>query len=81
VSNNEQEKNARQLGNAGGAVVFEEKNCTGELLFETVKEILLDGDRLMRMSAAQESLGNPKAAENIAELILSLAGQEVKQTD
>ena len=71
VSNNEQEKNAQQLSLAGGAVVLEEKNCTGELLFETVSGILLDSDRLNSMSAAQRAIGKPRATEEIAELILS----------
>jgi len=76
VSNNEQEKNAEQLEMAGGAVVLPEKDCTGEVLFRTVSEILGDPDRLRRMSEAQEALGNPKATEQIAELVLSLANKK-----
>ena len=72
VSNNEQEKNAEQLEKAGGAVTLRERDCTGEELFKIVSGILRDSDRLMGMSAAQQALGKPKAAEEIAELVLSL---------
>jgi len=72
VSNDEQIKNARQLQKAGGAVIIEEKNCTAEILFNTVTEILNDKDRLERMASAQLSIGVPGATKKIAELILSL---------
>ena len=72
VSNNEQAKNAEQLEKAGGAVVLQERDCTGELLFETVSEIFRDRGRLLGMSAAQGAIGKPNAAEEIAELVLSL---------
>ena len=72
VSNNEQEMNAEQLGNAGGAVVLEEKDCSGEVLFETVSGMLRDNDRLKRMSAAQKEIGKPRATEEIVKLILML---------
>ena len=74
VSNNEQIKNAQQLEMAGGAVLLEEKDCTGQALFEAVSGILSDKDRLMRMSASQKALGKPRAAEEIAKLVLSLVG-------
>ena len=75
VSNNEQEKNAEQLQKAGGAVILEEKNCSGEMLFKTVKEILNDEHRRKSMSAAQKALGAPNATEKIATLILDLASK------
>ena len=71
VSNNEQVKNAEQLCLAGGAVVLEEKNCSGEVLFETISGILRDNNRLKSMSAAQKAIGKPRATEEIAELVLS----------
>ena len=73
VSNNEQEKNAQQLVNAGGAVLLDEEGCSGKLLFDTVADILADEQRLMRMSEAQASLGVPEAARRIAEIVLSLS--------
>ena len=75
VANNEQEKNALQLQKVGGVVVLDEKDCTGEMLFNTVSAILKDEDRLAGMSAAQKTLGAPEAAADIAELIISLAGE------
>ena len=72
VPRNHQEENARQLEKAGGAVVLLEKNCTGELLFDTVKTLLDDTDRLKRMSYGQKSLAASDAAEKICEIIISL---------
>ena len=72
VANNEQEKNARQLQKAGGAIVLDEKNCSGKTLFDTVVSLLSDSDMLRRMSDAQNALGVHNAAERIAELVISL---------
>ena len=77
VSNNEQEKNAEQLEMAGGAVVIRERDCNGEVLYRTVTEILADKERLKNMSESQKSLGNPKAAEEIAKLVLSLVNKQL----
>ena len=70
VSNNEQEKNAEQLIKAGGAVMLEEKNCSGEVLYNIVTDILRNGDKLKKMLDAQKALGVPKAAQGIADLII-----------
>ena len=72
VSNNEQDINARQLEKAGGAVVIEEKSCSGKILFDTVLKILNDDSALAGMSDAQKKLGVPDAAEKIVDLIVSL---------
>ena len=79
VPRNHQEENARQLEKAGGAVVLLEKNCTGEILFDTVRALLDDTDRLKRMSYGQKSLAASDAAEKICEIIISLAkGVDIK---
>jgi len=75
VSNNEQVKNARQLLKAGGAVMLEEKNCTGKLLFDTVSSMLKDEKNLMSMSAAQKAIGSPDATEKITKMIIAMAEQ------
>ena len=72
VTNNQQIKNAEQVEKAGGAVLLQERDCTGEMLFETVSDILKDKDKLSRMGDAQKALGAPDAAANIARMIMGL---------
>ena len=70
VTNNHQEENAKQLQKAGGAVMLQEKECTGKILYETVSSLIADKDKLKRMSNAQKSLAALNAAEKIVEIIL-----------
>ncbi len=72
VTNNHQEKNAHQLGKTGGAVVIDEKACTGEKLYQTVARILQSKDELSLMSDAMKKAGVPDSAKKIAELIISM---------
>jgi len=72
VSNNEQHFNAEQLAKAGGALILDEKNCTGDMLFDIVVDILNDSDKLSSMAEGQMSIAAPMAAETITDLILSL---------
>jgi len=72
VANNHQEHNARVLADVGGAVMLLEKDCSGELLFQTAREILRDEARGRRMSAAMAQLGTVDAAEQIYEAIMAL---------
>jgi UDP-N-acetylglucosamine--N-acetylmuramyl-(pentapeptide) pyrophosphoryl-undecaprenol N-acetylglucosamine transferase len=71
VANNHQLKNARRLEAVGGAAVLEEKDLTGEKLYETVRRLLIDLPGLARMSQAMKSLGVSDSAKRIAELIFS----------
>ena len=72
VTNHHQEKNARALEEAGGAVVLTEPECSGQLLFKTVSDVLRDPARLERMSAAMASLGIRDATERILETVESI---------
>ncbi len=65
VAANHQFKNARVLADRGGAVVLEEKNCSGELLYRTALELLADGSRRAAMGRALKELATPDAAEKI----------------
>jgi len=76
VTNNHQEENANQLKKAGGAVVFQEKECSGEILYNAVSSLLDDKDRLKRMSYAQKSLAVPNAEEKIVDIILQLVKEK-----
>lgn len=73
VTNNHQEKNARVLENAGGARVLLEGEFDGESLLELTESLLADDKALAEMSAAMKALGAPRAAEAIAEIVLSIS--------
>ena len=76
VTNNHQEKNARVLEAAGGAVVLLESEFTAEKLYDCVSELLADPDRLAEMSANMLCLGIPDATDRIAAIILGLASRD-----
>lgn len=70
VASNHQYKNARVLADRGGALLLEEKDCSGDLLYEKALELLADGSRRAAMSRALKELASPNAAEDIySELI------------
>lgn len=71
VTNHHQEKNARVLAQAGGAVVLPEEGLTAARLFETVCSLLEDEDRLAGMRRAMLSLAVPDAADRICDTILN----------
>lgn len=65
VAANHQYKNAKVLADRGGALLLEEKNCSGALLYDTAMELLADGSRRAAMSRAMKELATPNAAEDI----------------
>ena len=66
VTNNHQEKNAKVLAQAGGAVVLLEPVCSGALLYKTTKELLADAPRRERMAKAMAEHGHPRRSrENL----------------
>lgn len=71
VTNNHQLKNARRLEKAGAAVVLEERELTGEKLYETARRLLIDLPGLHRMSQAMKGLGVPDSAKRVVEMIFS----------
>ena len=72
VTNNQQLENAKQVRKAGGALVINEKDCTGQALFEAVASLLEDKDKLRQMVQAQKSLGAPDAAKKIVDIVFDL---------
>ena len=72
VTNNHQEKNARVLEEAGGAVLLLEKDCSGQLLFQTACGILQDTNRRNEMERAMAALGIRDATERIYQTILEI---------
>ena len=72
VTANHQFKNAQVLAERGGAVLVEEKACSGEALYRAVRELLADGIRRERMERAQRTLAVPTAAEDICDALSKL---------
>ena len=73
VTNNHQEKNARVLEEAGGAVVVLEKDCDPEKMYELVKELLADKNRRADMTKALHGLVKTDSAERICDMVEELA--------
>ena len=72
VTNNHQEKNARVLEAAGGAVVLLERDSSGQALFQTACGILHDAQRRAAMEKDMASLGIRDATERIYQTVLAL---------
>ena len=72
VTNNHQEKNARALEEAGGAVVLTEPESTGEKLYQAACGILRDDSKREMMERRMAALGIRDATERIYQTILSI---------
>ena len=68
----QEEKNARALEAAGGAVVLPERECSGQALFQAACGILHDGARRAEMERAMASLGIRDAGERIWRAVLEI---------
>ena len=73
VTNNHQEKNARALEAAGGAIVVLEQDCTPEKIYGLVKELLADTSRRKEMGKALHSLVKVDSAERICAIAEEVA--------
>ena len=74
VTNNHQEKNARVLERAGGAVVLLEQDSSGQELFRAACGSLHDAARQAEMETAMASLGIRDATERIYQTIQEICG-------
>lgn len=72
VTANHQEKNARVLEAAGGAVVLLEPDCSGQALFRAASGILHDQERRTAMENAMSALGIRDATERIYQTVLEI---------
>ena len=72
VTNNHQEKNARVLENAGGAIVVLEKDCTPEKIYGLVTELLADEDRRKEMGRSLHEMVRLDSAERICDIVEEL---------
>ena len=71
AADNHQFYNARAFEATGAARLFEQKGATPERVAAAVVELMENRDALFQMRAALAQWHNPKAAEQIAESILS----------
>jgi len=72
VAENHQEKNARALEQAGGAVVILEKDSTGELLYKEACRLLASPDTLVKMSENMKKRGQADAIDQIYTALKSI---------
>ena len=72
VTNNHQEKNARVLEEAGGAVVLLEKDCTPEKLYSLVTELLADEGRRAEMGSKLRRMIRNDSTERICDILEEL---------
>ena len=70
-----QMKNARVLGDAGGAVVIPESEASAQRLHETITELLADRERLDKMGKIMEDLSVENATDEITSIVLDLAAK------
>ena len=73
VTNNHQEKNARVLESAGGAVLVLEKDCSPEKIYGEVIAMLADDGRREKMKNALKGLVKVDATERICDVLEELA--------
>ena len=76
VTNNHQEKNARVLEQAGGAVVMTEGNFDAASLHALISALLADKEHLSEMSHSMHNTAVNDAAAVIAETVMELCGSK-----
>jgi UDP-N-acetylglucosamine--N-acetylmuramyl-(pentapeptide) pyrophosphoryl-undecaprenol N-acetylglucosamine transferase len=67
-----QRANTRELAAAGGAVVIDDADLTGEHLAQILDPLLADSAKLTEMAQAAASVGRPDAARRVAEILLDV---------
>ena len=74
VTNDHQWKNASVLAAHGAAVVIREEDCDGDSLYDTVKTLLSEPERLRQMGNAAANMAVVDSAEQILGVIRELVG-------
>jgi UDP-N-acetylglucosamine--N-acetylmuramyl-(pentapeptide) pyrophosphoryl-undecaprenol N-acetylglucosamine transferase len=74
ATDDHQRANARAVAAAGAAIVLEQRDLDGRSLARAVAALTGDAAARARMSAAAATLARPRAAADIADRILALAG-------
>ena len=65
--------NARALANGGGGLMIKDEELTPERLVREARGLLADPTRLEAMRTASRRLGNPRAAQAVADLLRDVA--------
>lgn len=65
AADNHQEVNAREMAEAGAALMFRQSELTAEKLAASVAELARNRESLAKMGSAMKALGRPRAAADI----------------
>jgi UDP-N-acetylglucosamine--N-acetylmuramyl-(pentapeptide) pyrophosphoryl-undecaprenol N-acetylglucosamine transferase len=71
-----QAENARVFAEAGAAIAVDEASLSADLFKENILTLMKDKNRLVAMSESAGRMKMPRAAEDMAERVLSLAGKK-----
>ncbi len=74
-----QRANSRELVDAGGAVLIDDAEVSGERLARELEPIVADVQHRRSMARAAASVGRPEAAHAVAELVLEVAGSNAEE--
>jgi UDP-N-acetylglucosamine--N-acetylmuramyl-(pentapeptide) pyrophosphoryl-undecaprenol N-acetylglucosamine transferase len=72
AANDHQTKNAQALADAGAAVMINERELNGSILFSVIESLLTNETKRRDMSQKSASLGNIRAAANIVDACTEL---------
>jgi UDP-N-acetylglucosamine--N-acetylmuramyl-(pentapeptide) pyrophosphoryl-undecaprenol N-acetylglucosamine transferase len=65
AADNHQELNAREMADAGAALVFKQSELTGEKLADALRPLIFDPAKRAAMGAAMKALARPQAAGTV----------------
>lgn len=74
-----QRANSAELADAGGAVVVDDADLSANTLAELLEPIVGDPARRAAMATASASVGRPRAADEVAGLVISIGGIDVSE--
>lgn len=76
VTDNHQEKNAKSLVDHGAAILMKEQTLSGDLLYQTIDQLMADQGQRLLMEKAAEGLGHPQATDDLIQVMLDLVKQD-----
>lgn len=77
VAENHQYHNAKVFEDKNAAILIEDKNLNGQLLYEKIKELAEDNHKLSQMSKNVKTLAKPNALKDICEIIFGLTNEKM----
>jgi UDP-N-acetylglucosamine--N-acetylmuramyl-(pentapeptide) pyrophosphoryl-undecaprenol N-acetylglucosamine transferase len=75
IGNGEQSLNATPVVNAGGAIMISDLEFNADFVLDRIMPILSDPKKLNEMSKISASFGHKDSADDLAKLVLSIAGE------